>query len=205
MAHKVILFHIILLHTLSVLLRESSRDSNVVLEKTLLINHTFQLVFSAKTVFFSHNKSANSVFQPAYEHSRTGPLSTDWAASASLPWLLPSSGNPAAACTTTFLPIVIMDSYLLTYNVNLMYFGIVWPEKITQEFSLRLEKIGRACRTPPMTMSSSVFASRYLCMWCSIAIIRSYANMNIALLTPLIKLEVVFNGELSQLSWLGSS
>ena len=28
--------------------------------------------------------------------------------------------------------------------------------------------------------------------------------MNIALLTPLIKLEVVFNGELSQLSWLGS-
>jgi hypothetical protein len=29
-----------------------------------LIIRTFQLVFSAKTVFFSHSKSANSVFQP---------------------------------------------------------------------------------------------------------------------------------------------
>jgi hypothetical protein len=28
-----------------------------------------QLVFSAGTVFFSHNKSVNSVFQPAYQHS----------------------------------------------------------------------------------------------------------------------------------------
>jgi hypothetical protein len=36
-----------------------------------LIIRLFQLVFSAKTVFFSHNKSANSVFQPAYQHSRT--------------------------------------------------------------------------------------------------------------------------------------
>jgi hypothetical protein len=34
-----------------------------------LIIRTFQLVFSAGTVFFSHNKSANSVFQPAYQHS----------------------------------------------------------------------------------------------------------------------------------------
>jgi hypothetical protein len=32
----------------------------------------FQLVFSAEIVFFSHNKSANVVFQPAYQHSRTG-------------------------------------------------------------------------------------------------------------------------------------
>jgi hypothetical protein len=30
--------------------------------------------FSAGTVFFSYNKSANSVFQPAYQHSRTGPM-----------------------------------------------------------------------------------------------------------------------------------
>jgi hypothetical protein len=29
--------------------------------------------FSAGTIFFSHNKSANSVFQPAYQHSRTAP------------------------------------------------------------------------------------------------------------------------------------
>jgi hypothetical protein len=40
-----------------------------------LIIRLFQLVFSAGTVFFSHNKSANSVFQPAYQHSRTGPIS----------------------------------------------------------------------------------------------------------------------------------
>jgi hypothetical protein len=38
-----------------------------------LIVHTFQLVFSAGTMFFSHNKSVNSVFQPAYQHNRTGP------------------------------------------------------------------------------------------------------------------------------------
>jgi hypothetical protein len=38
-----------------------------------LIIRTFQLVFSAGTMFFSHNKSANSVFQPTYQHSRTGP------------------------------------------------------------------------------------------------------------------------------------
>jgi hypothetical protein len=38
-----------------------------------LIIRLFQLVFLAETVFFSHNKSANSVFQPAYQHSRTAP------------------------------------------------------------------------------------------------------------------------------------
>jgi hypothetical protein len=35
------------------------------------IIRTFQLIYSAGTVFFSHNKSANSVFQPAYQHSGT--------------------------------------------------------------------------------------------------------------------------------------
>jgi hypothetical protein len=34
----------------------------------------FQLVFSAGTIFFSHNKSTNSVFQPAYQPRRTGPM-----------------------------------------------------------------------------------------------------------------------------------
>jgi hypothetical protein len=34
----------------------------------------FQLVFSDEIVFFSHNKSVNSIFQLAYQHSRTGPL-----------------------------------------------------------------------------------------------------------------------------------
>jgi hypothetical protein len=38
-----------------------------------LIIRLFQLVFSAETVFFSHNKSANSVFQPAYQPNRTAP------------------------------------------------------------------------------------------------------------------------------------
>jgi hypothetical protein len=38
-----------------------------------LIIRLFQLVFSTATLFFSHNKSANSVFQPAYQHRRTGP------------------------------------------------------------------------------------------------------------------------------------
>jgi hypothetical protein len=28
--------------------------------------------FSARTVFFSHNKSVNSIFQPTYQHNRTG-------------------------------------------------------------------------------------------------------------------------------------
>jgi hypothetical protein len=37
-----------------------------------LIIHIFQFIFLAGTVFFSHNKSANSVFHPAYRHSRTG-------------------------------------------------------------------------------------------------------------------------------------
>jgi hypothetical protein len=40
-----------------------------------LIIRLIQLVFSAGTVFFSHKKSANSVFQPAYNSSRTGPSS----------------------------------------------------------------------------------------------------------------------------------
>jgi hypothetical protein len=39
-----------------------------------LIIRTFQLDFLAGTVFFSHDKSANSVFQLAYKHSRTGPI-----------------------------------------------------------------------------------------------------------------------------------
>jgi hypothetical protein len=39
-----------------------------------LIIRLIQLVFSAGTVFFSHKKSANSVFQPAYNSSRTAPL-----------------------------------------------------------------------------------------------------------------------------------
>jgi hypothetical protein len=39
-----------------------------------LIIRLIQLVFSAGTVFFSHKKSGNSVFQSAYNFSRTAPL-----------------------------------------------------------------------------------------------------------------------------------
>jgi hypothetical protein len=35
-------------------------------------NPYFLAYFSAKIMFFSHNKSANSVFQSAYQHSRKG-------------------------------------------------------------------------------------------------------------------------------------
>jgi hypothetical protein len=38
-----------------------------------LIIRLIRLVFSVRTVFFSHKKSANSVFQPAYNSSRTTP------------------------------------------------------------------------------------------------------------------------------------
>jgi hypothetical protein len=38
-----------------------------------LIIRLVQLVFSVGTVFLSHKKSANSIFQPAYNSSRTGP------------------------------------------------------------------------------------------------------------------------------------
>jgi hypothetical protein len=39
-----------------------------------LIIRLIQLVFSAGTVFFFHKKSAISVFQPAYNSSRTAPI-----------------------------------------------------------------------------------------------------------------------------------
>jgi hypothetical protein len=40
-----------------------------------LIIRFIQLVFSARTIFFSQKKSVNSVFQPAYNFSRTAPMS----------------------------------------------------------------------------------------------------------------------------------
>jgi hypothetical protein len=36
-------------------------------------NPSFSAYFSVRIVFFSHNKSANSVFQPTYQHSQTAP------------------------------------------------------------------------------------------------------------------------------------
>jgi hypothetical protein len=40
-----------------------------------LLIRLIQLIFSAGKVFFSHKKSANSIFQPAYNSSRTAPKS----------------------------------------------------------------------------------------------------------------------------------
>ncbi|XP_066359468.1 uncharacterized protein [Miscanthus floridulus] len=49
---------------------------------------------------------------------------------ASLPWLLPSSGNPAAAaCTTTFLPIVIMDSRGMQVLHHLPWYKSLAPKQ----------------------------------------------------------------------------
>jgi hypothetical protein len=39
-----------------------------------LVHPAYNPYFSVGIVFFSYNKSANSVFQPAYQHSRTEPL-----------------------------------------------------------------------------------------------------------------------------------
>jgi hypothetical protein len=36
-----------------------------------IYNPSFLTFFSVRILFFSHNKSANGVFQPAYQHSRT--------------------------------------------------------------------------------------------------------------------------------------
>jgi hypothetical protein len=41
----------------------------------LAYNPSYSACFSAGTVFFSHKKSANSNFQPAYNSSRTAPTS----------------------------------------------------------------------------------------------------------------------------------
>jgi hypothetical protein len=43
-----------------------------------LIIRLIQLVFLTGTVFFSHKKSANSIFQPAYNSSRTEPIFSAW-------------------------------------------------------------------------------------------------------------------------------
>jgi hypothetical protein len=54
-------------------LRAWGTGTNIVLFIWLIIR-LIQLVFSVRTVFFSHKISANSVFQPAYNSSRTAPL-----------------------------------------------------------------------------------------------------------------------------------
>ena len=110
MAHKVILCHIILLHTSSVPLRESSKDSNVVPQKTSL----------GYVTGVRHRCRTSSCLCPLTE--RPAP---------SLPWLLPSSGNPAAAaaCTTTFLPIVIMDSRGMQVLHHLPWYKSLAPKQ----------------------------------------------------------------------------
>jgi len=43
-----------------------------------LIIRTFQLIFSAETVFFSHNKSAGTVFRLVFSAKRTGLTQNDY-------------------------------------------------------------------------------------------------------------------------------
>ena len=38
----------------------------------------FQLVFSAETIFFSHNKSVGTVFRLVFSAKRTGPMEIQW-------------------------------------------------------------------------------------------------------------------------------
>jgi len=40
-----------------------------------LVIRTFQLIFSAGTIFFSHNKSTRIVFRLIFSAKRTGPIS----------------------------------------------------------------------------------------------------------------------------------
>jgi hypothetical protein len=58
-----------------------------------LIICLIQLVFSAGTVFFSHKKSANSVFQSAYNSSRTAP----WCARSAIAHSCPGSRSSPAS------------------------------------------------------------------------------------------------------------
>jgi hypothetical protein len=62
-----------------------------------LIIRLIRLVFSAGTIFFSHKKSANSVFQPAYNSSRTGPISP------TLKTLVIDGGSNTDACVLVIL------------------------------------------------------------------------------------------------------
>jgi hypothetical protein len=59
-----------------------------------LIIRLFQLIFSVGIVFFSRNKSANSIFEPAYQHSRTGPMSPSLSVSD-----MPFWPSPPALCS----------------------------------------------------------------------------------------------------------
>ena len=53
-------------------LHSPSRGATEVLFAYLIIR-TFQLVFLAETVFFSHNKSTRTVFRLVFSAKRTGP------------------------------------------------------------------------------------------------------------------------------------
>jgi hypothetical protein len=61
-------------YNLTTVTPSSYKEHNSLAMFIWLIIRFIQLVFSAETVFFSHKKSANSVFQPAYNSSQTGPL-----------------------------------------------------------------------------------------------------------------------------------
>jgi hypothetical protein len=93
-----------------------------------LIIRLIQLVFSAGTIFFSHKKSANSVFQPAYNSSRTAPISyvllySIWYSSNSIlfrEWLICSFHHMwTKNSSTTLNPISYTLSHDLWWPINL--------------------------------------------------------------------------------------
>ena len=56
------------------LFRDTNVNNNMALFASLIIRF-FQLVFLAGTIFFSHNKSAGTVFRLIFSTKRTGPIS----------------------------------------------------------------------------------------------------------------------------------
>ena len=75
-----------------------------------LIICTFQLVFSARTVFFSHNKSTEIVFRLIFSAKRTGPNQHFQ------PWLFSKTNRAfVSACACRLL---IVSPWLCHYNAR---------------------------------------------------------------------------------------
>jgi hypothetical protein len=81
-----------------------------------LIIRLIQLVFSVETVFFSHKKSVNSVFQPAYNSSWTAPMIVLHVA------LFFSLNHISIACTCIYM---VFQATAMTYR------STIWFSKLT--------------------------------------------------------------------------
>jgi hypothetical protein len=79
-----------------------------------LIIRTFQLVFSVETIFFSHNKPANSTFNYSFSAKRTGFLLFFYSVdlervNRSYLMLLPKKHGATATATDAFRPICLQN------------------------------------------------------------------------------------------------